>query len=87
MIISSFVDNTGVRYTVQQELPWMPVSGEIFFSPDLLSLRVPVAELVWQGSDSDLNLLSMKFVYKTRHAAMAKYRLLKSFCYMIAEEE
>jgi hypothetical protein len=87
MIESSFVDKFGVSYVVTKEDAWMPAIGGTFYSPDILSLKIPVAMMTWQGSDSDMNLLTMKLVYKHAQAAMNKYRLLKGFIYFISEEE
>ena len=87
MIESSFVNKYGAKITIVAETPWLPKVGEQFFAPDLLSLREPVALMVWRDSDADRRLNGLKFVYKTYNAALAEYRLLCGLSYMIAEEE
>lgn len=59
-------------------LGFTPRVGGLFYVPDLMSLRAPVKELVWAGSESDYMLFYDNMVFEVPEFALERYQLLKA---------
>lgn len=62
---------------------WIPAIGQIFYVPDILSEREPVAKFIWHGGSSDMRLLAFENVFKTPEEALERYTHIGAVLFFI----
>ena len=55
------------------ELKWRPARGQLYYTPDIRSVMLPVTEYEWTDNPTDYMLLAAGRVYRTKEEAYDSY--------------